>query len=100
MGVLEMWINYAKYPWFYEMGGDNKKMARETITNLLRKQNIVVKGESLPLCQVTSLDTMMDNLMGKNAAKGKGKGFSFAPLMPFLQVVDNHMIGKVYIFVG
>ena len=93
IAILELWINFAKYPWFHKMGGSNKKMARETITKLLETQKIVVKGKSLPLCHVTSVDTLLDNLMGKRTVGGKGKGFSFDPLKPFLEYVDDHMKG-------
>ena len=94
LAFLELWMRYAKYPWFYKMGGTNKKMARETATQLLDSQKIVVKGESVPLNQVTSVDTVLDNLMGKRGAGGKGKGFSFDPMKPFLEFVDDQMKGK------
>ena len=95
LGFLELWISYAKYPWFFKMGGKNKKMAKETINQLLDTQKLLVQGEELPLKKVSSsLETVFDNLSGKVASTGKGKGFSFDPLKPFLEHADDHMKGK------
>ena len=36
LGILELWIQWAQYPWFHKMGGPNKKLVVETIEDLLR----------------------------------------------------------------
>ena len=94
LGFLELWITFAKYPWFFNIGGNNKKMAKDTINQLLDTQKMMVNGEMIPLKEVsTSWQTVFDNLSGKMTATGKGKGFSFDSQKPFLQHVDDHMKG-------
>ena len=98
LGFLDLWISFAKYPWFHKIGGENKKMAKDTINQLLDKQKIMVKGELLPVKEVSSSwHTIFDNLSGKVAATGKGKGFSFDSMKPFLQHVDDHMKGISFV---
>ena len=98
LAFLDLWMSFAKYPWFYKMGGSNKKMARDTINQLLDTKTVVLKGETIPLKEVsTSWETVYDNLSGKVTATGKGKGFSFSPLKPFLEYVDDQMKGKYYV---
>ena len=93
IGVLELWIQWAQYPWSFKMGGSNKRLVRETIEELLRSAMIVIGGESQPLREVTtSWETVFDNLKGK-VTNGKGKGFSFDHLKPILSYIDDYMKG-------
>ena len=94
IGILKLWIQWAEYPWSFNMGGSNKKLVRETIEELLRSATIEICGEELPLREVTtSWETIHDNLKGKVNPNGKGKGFSFDHLKPILSYIDDYMEG-------